>query len=46
MHLVNVPDQTLVAIVKWQSLGFMVYYIQQQISSFVTGVSVNMSKQP
>ena len=45
MHLANVPDPTLMAIVRWQSLGFMVY-IQQQILSFSTGVSVKMSQQP
>ena len=33
------------AIVRWRSLGFMVY-TQQQISSFSTGVSVKMSQQP
>ena len=32
----NVPDQTLMAIGRWRSLGFMVY-IQQQISSFSMG---------
>ena len=45
MHLAEVPDQTLMAIGRWRSLGFMVY-IQQQISSFSTGVSVKMSQQP
>ena len=45
MHFAEVPDQTLMAIVRWRSLGFMVY-IQQQISSFSTGVSVKMSQQP
>ena len=45
MHLAEVPDRTLMAIGRWRSLGFMVY-IQQQISSFSTGVSVKMSQQP
>ena len=45
MHLAEVPDQTLVAIVRWRSLDFMVY-IQQQISSFSTRVSVKMSQKP
>ena len=44
MHLAEVPDQTLMATGRWRSLGFMVY-IQQQISSFSTGVSVKMSQQ-
>ena len=44
MHIMNVPDRTLVAIGRWRSLGFMVY-IQQQIYSFNTGVSVRMSGQ-
>ena len=45
MHLTEVPDQTLMVSGRWRSLGFMVY-IQQQISSFSTGVSVKMSQQP
>ena len=45
MHLADVPDQTLMAIRRLRSLGFMVY-IQQQISSFNAGVSVKMSWQP
>ena len=45
MHLTNVPDWTLMSIGRWQSPGFMVY-IQQQISSFSTGVSVKMIPQP
>ena len=45
MHLVNVPNWTLMVIGRWQSLGFVVY-IQQQILSFGTGVSVKMSQQP
>ena len=45
MHLVEVPDRTLMAIGRWRSLRFMIY-IQQQISSFSTGVSVKMSQQP
>ena len=45
MHLTDVPDRTLMAIGRWRSLGFMVY-IQQQISSFGTGVSAKMSQQP
>ena len=45
MHLVNTPDQTLMAIGRWRSLGFMVY-IQQQIYLFSMGVSVRMSTQP
>ena len=45
MHIVDVPDRTLMAIGRWRLLGFMVY-IQQQISSFSTGVSVHMSAQP
>ena len=45
MHIVNIPDRTLMAIRRWRLLGFMVY-IQQQISSFNTGVSVRMSAQP
>ena len=45
IHLVNVPDWTLISIGRWQSLGFMVY-IQQQISSFSMGVSVKMRQQP
>ena len=44
MHIVNVPDWTLMAIRRWRSLGFMVY-IQQQISLFGTGVSVRISTQ-
>ena len=44
MHLSDVPDRTLLSIVWWRSLGFMVY-IQQQISSFSTGVLVKMSRQ-
>ena len=45
MHLADVPDRTLMAIVIWRSLGLMVY-IQQQILSFSIGVSVKMSHQP
>ena len=45
MYLVNVPDQTRMVIGIWRSLGFMVY-IQQQMLSFGTGFSVNMSQQP
>ena len=45
MHFANVTDQTLMAIGRWWSLGFMVY-IQQQILSFSTGVSIKMSQQP
>ena len=45
MHLAEVPDGTLMAIGRWRSLGFMVY-IQQQISSFSTWVSVKMSQHP
>ena len=44
IHITNVPDQTLMVIGRWRSLGFMVY-IQQQISLFSTGVSVRMSAQ-
>ena len=45
MHIANVPDRTLMAIGQWCLLGFMVC-IQQQISSFSTGVSVHMIAQP
>ena len=45
MHIAGVPYRTLVSIGRWRLLGFMVY-IQQQISSFSTGVSVNMRQQP
>ena len=45
MHLANVPDWTLMAIGWWRSLVFVVC-IQQQISSFSAGVSVQMSWQP
>ena len=45
MHISNASDQTLMAIERWRSLGFMVY-IQQQILSFSTGVSFKMSQQP
>ena len=45
MHIPNVPDQTLTAIVRWWSLGFMVY-IHHKILSFRTGVSVKMSQKP
>ena len=45
MHIDGVPDQTLMAIGWWRLLGFIVY-IQQQISSFSTGVSVRMSDRP
>ena len=45
VHLAEVPDRTLMAIGRWRSLGF-IFYIQQQISSFGTGVSVNMSHRP
>ena len=45
MHIADVPDRTLMAIGRWRLLRFMVY-IQQQISSFSTGVSVCMSAQP
>ena len=45
MHIANVPGRTRMAIGRWRSLGFMVY-IQQQISSFSTGVLVRMSTQP
>ena len=41
----DVPDRTIMAIGKWWSLRFMVY-IQQQISSFSTGVSFKMSQKP
>ena len=44
MHIADVPDQALMTIGSWRSLGFMVY-IQQQISSFSAGVSVRMSVQ-
>ena len=44
MHLANVPNRTLVAIVRCRSLGFMVY-IQQQISSFSTGFTVKVTQQ-
>ena len=37
MHIAGVPNSKLMAISRWSSLGFMVY-IQQQISSFSTGV--------
>ena len=45
MHITGVLDRTFMAIGRWRLLGFMVY-IQQQISSFNTGVSVRMSTQP
>ena len=45
MHIAGVPYRTLMDIGWWHSLGFLVY-IQQQISSFSTGVSVRMSAQP
>ena len=45
MHIAGVPDFTIMAIGRWRSLGFMVY-IQQQISSFDTGISVRMSQKP
>ena len=44
-NIAEVPDQTLMAIGGWRSLGSMVH-IQQQISSFSAGVSVRMSEQP
>ena len=44
MHIMGVPDRNLMSIGWWRLLGFMVY-IQQQISSFRTGISVHMSKQ-
>ena len=45
MHLADVPYQTLMDIGRWRSLKFMVY-IQQQILSFSTGVSVKMIQHP
>ena len=45
MHISDVPDRTLMAIGRWRLLGFMVY-IEQQIPSFSTGVSVKMIWQP
>ena len=45
MQTVGISDQTLIAIIQWRLLLFMVY-IQQQISSFSVGVSVRMGKQP
>ena len=45
MHIANVPDQALMDIGRWHFLVLMVY-IQQQISSFRTGVLVRMSNQP
>ena len=41
VHLADVPDRTLMYIGRWRSLGFMVY-IQQHISYFSIGVSINM----
>ena len=43
MGMAGLPDQTLVAIGRRYSLGFMVY-IQQQIISFSVGILVHMSK--
>ena len=45
MHIANFPDRTLMAIDRWRSLWFMVY-IQHQILSFSSGVSVKMIQQP
>ena len=45
MHIADVPDWTLMNIESWHLLGFMIY-IQQQISSFSTVVSVRISAQP
>ena len=45
MHLANFPDRTLAATGRWHLLGFVVY-IQQQISSFSTGVLVRKSAHP
>ena len=45
MHIAGIPDQTLMAIGRWRSLGFMAY-IQQLISSFSAGVLVKISQQP
>ena len=45
MHITGVPDRTLMDIRRWRSIQFMVY-IQQQISSFSTGVSVRMNNKP
>ena len=44
MHIAGVLNRTLMAIGRWRSLGFIVY-IQQQISSFIRGISVRMSAQ-
>ena len=45
MHIMGVPDRTLMDIGRWRSLRFR-FYVQQQISSFRDGVSVKMSQQP
>ena len=46
MHIVGVPDQTLVDIGRWCSLGCIAYIQQQILSFFSAGVSVKMNQQP